>query len=88
MIFLAILSGEPGIRGVAEPRWRLGRPFKLKNRRVPSDGPVRRLLALVTVNDLGQCLGQWAEEIGQTWRGADGPGISPDGKREGSRCVR
>jgi hypothetical protein len=40
MIFLAVLSGEQGIRGVAawiaEQRWRLGRQFKLKNSRMPS----------------------------------------------------
>ncbi len=84
MLFLAILSGEQGLRGVAawiqEQRWRLGRQFKLKNSRVPSYGTVRRTLALVDVSDLERCLGRWANEIGQAWDGEDWPGISLDGK--------
>ncbi len=84
MIFLAILSGEQGIRGVAawiqEQRWRLGRQFKLKNSRVPSYGTVRRTLALVDVSDLERCLGRWADEIEQVGGGEDWPGISLDGK--------
>jgi hypothetical protein len=47
MIFLAILSGEQGIRGVAawiaEQRWRLERQFRLKNSRVPGDGTMQRI---------------------------------------------
>ncbi len=66
MIFLAILSGEQGIRGVAawiqEQRWRLGRQFKLKNSRVPSYGTIRRTLAAVDVSELEQGLGRWADE--------------------------
>jgi hypothetical protein len=84
IIFLAILSGEQGIRGIAawiqEQRWRLGRQFKLKNSRVPSYGTIRRVLALVDVSDLERCLGTWAEEIGQAWGSEDWPGIALDGK--------
>jgi hypothetical protein len=84
MIFLAILSGEQGIRGVAawiaEQRWRLGRAFKLKNCRVPSYGTVRRVLAGVEVNELECCLSEWADEIGRTWSSQDWPGIAIDGK--------
>ena len=84
MIFLAILSGEQGIRGVSawiqEQRFRLGRQFKLKNSRVPSYGTIRRVLAAVEVSDLERCLGTWANEIGQAWSGADWPGIAMDGK--------
>jgi hypothetical protein len=47
MIFLAILSGEQGIRGVAawiaEQRWRLERQCRLKNSRVPGDGTMQRI---------------------------------------------
>ncbi len=75
MIFLAILSGEQGIRGVSgwiqEQRWRLGRQFKLKNSRVPSYGTIRRVLAAVAVRDLEWCLSQWTNEIGQAWEGED-----------------
>jgi hypothetical protein len=84
MIFLAILSGEQGIRGVAawiqEQRWRLGRQFKLKNSRVPSYGTIRRTLAAVEVSELERCLGRWTDEIGQAWHGEDWPGIALDGK--------
>lgn len=84
LIFLAILSGEQGIRGVAawiqEQRWRLGRQFKLKNSRVPSYGTIRRTLAAVEVSELEQCLGRWADEIGQAWSGENWPGIALDGK--------
>jgi hypothetical protein len=84
MIFLAILSGEQGIRGVAgwiaEQRWRLGRQFQLRNSRVPSDGTIRRVLAAVEVSELERCLGKWADEIEQAWSGEDWPGIAIDGK--------
>ena len=84
IIYLAILSGEQGIRGIAawiqEQRWRLGRQFKLKNSRVPSYGTIRRTLAAVEVSELERCLGRWADEIGQAWRGEDWPGIALDGK--------
>lgn len=84
IIVLAILRGEQGIRGIAvwiqEQRWRLGRQFKLKNSRVPSYGTIRRLLALVDVNDLERCLGRWADEIGQAWGTENWSGISLDGK--------
>jgi hypothetical protein len=84
LIFVAILSGEQGIRGVAgwiqEQRWRLGRHFKLRNSRVPSYGTIRRVLAAVEVNELERCLGKWADEIEQAWGGEDGPGLAIDGK--------
>jgi hypothetical protein len=84
LIFVAILSGEQGIRGVAgwiqEQRWRLGRQFKLRNSRVPSYGTIRRVLAAVEVNELERCLGKWADEIEQAWGGEDGPGLAIDGK--------
>jgi hypothetical protein len=83
MIFLAILSGEQGLHGVAawiqEQRWRLGRQFKLKNCRVPSYGTIRRTLGGVSVSELEGCLGKWADEIGQAWAD-DWPGIAIDGK--------
>ena len=84
MIFVAMLSGEQGIRGVAgwiqEQRWRLGRQFKLKNCRMPSYGTIRRMLAAVQVSDLERCLGKWANEIEQAWTGEDWPGMAIDGK--------
>jgi len=89
LIFLAILSGEQGIRGVAncivKPRWRLGRQFKLKNCRVPSYGTIRPVLAAVEVNDLERRLSEWADEIGHTWSGDEWPGIAIDGKTLGNR---
>ena len=84
LIFLGILSGEQGIRGVAgwiaEQRWRLGRQFKLKNCRVPSYGTVRRVLAAVDVEELEQRIGQWAQEALAAYGGDEWPGIAIDGK--------
>ena len=64
LIFLAILSGEQDMRGIAEgigeQRWRLGPVFKLKNCRLPSDGPIRRVLGVVNLEALEGRLGQWA----------------------------
>jgi DDE_Tnp_1-associated/Transposase DDE domain len=84
LIFLGILSGEQGPRGIAgwiaEQRWRLGRQFKMKNCRVPSYGTVRRVLAAVDVQELEQRLGKWAQEAVQAYTGEDWPGIAIDGK--------
>ncbi len=47
LIFLAILSGENGLRGIAawigEQRWRLGPTLKRRHGRMPSDGTLRRV---------------------------------------------
>ena len=84
MIFLGILSGEQGIRGIsawlAEQRWRLGRQFKLKNSRVPSYGTVRRVLAAVDVQELEARLSQWAQQIMHELGQAEWSGIAIDGK--------
>jgi len=84
MIFLAVLSGEQGLRGVAgwidEQRWRLGRQFKLKNCRVPSYGTIRRVLASVNVTELEQRLSEWAAAALSAYGMQDWPGIAVDGK--------
>jgi len=84
MIFLAVLSGERGIRGVAswldEQRWRLGRQFKLKNCRVPSYGTIRRVLACVDVVELEEGLSRWAVSAVSAYGLQNWPGIAIDGK--------
>jgi hypothetical protein len=83
VVFLAILSGEQGIRGIAswvqEQRWRLGRAFKRKNYRLPSYGTIRRVLATVDVEELEQQLGAWAQEAVPTLTGEAWSGIAIDG---------
>ena len=84
VVFLAILSGEQGIVGIAkwvqEQRWRLGRVFKRKNCRLPSYGTIRRVLAMVDVEDLEQRLGAWAQEAVAELSGEAWSGIAMDGK--------
>src|SRR4051794_10077767 len=80
-VFLAMLSGEQEIVGIAkwvqEQRWRLGQVLKRKNCRLPSYGTIRRVLAMVGVADLEQRLGVWAQEAvteltGEAMRGSGG----------------
>ena len=84
VVFLAMLSGEQGIRGIAswvpEQRWRLGRALKRKNCRLPSYGTIRRVLASVAVEELEQRLGDWAQEAVPAMTGEAWPGIAIDGK--------
>jgi hypothetical protein len=84
VVFLAMLSGEQGIRGIAswvqEQRWRLGRVFKRKNCRLPSYGTIRRVLAAVAVDELEQSMGTWAQEAVSALTGEAWPGIAIDGK--------
>lgn len=69
LIFLAVLSGETSLRGVAawlgEQRWRLKHPFRLRNGRVPSYGTIRRALLGVDVNELEQALSRWGQTVMQ-----------------------
>jgi hypothetical protein len=84
VVFLAMLSGEQEIRGIAgwvqEQRWRLGRMFKRKNCRLPSYGTIRRVLAAVDVDELEQSMGTWAQEAVSALTGEVWPGIAIDGK--------
>lgn len=84
VVFLAMVSGEQGIRGIAqwvqEQRWRLGPVFHRKNCRLPSYGTIRRVLAAVDVEELEQRLGAWAQEALPALTGAAWSGIAIDGK--------
>lgn len=84
LIFLAILSGEDGLRGIAnwleEQRWELGARFGLKGGRIPSYGTVRQILLRIDVEELEEHLRQWAEEVTQERQGEPWPGVAVDGK--------
>ena len=90
LIFLAILSGEDELRGIAtwlqEQRWELGRRLGLRGGRVPSYGTVRRVLMGIDIDELEARLGQWAQEAMEQQGGEEWPGIAIDGKTlRGSR---
>jgi hypothetical protein len=90
LIFLAILSGEDGLRGIAawlrEQRWELGRRLGLRGGRVPSYGTVRQVLMQIDVDELEARLGQWAQEAMEQQGGEEWQGIAIDGKTlRGSR---
>ncbi len=84
LVFLAILSGENGIRGMAawieEQRWRLGPTLKLRNCRMPSYGTIRRVLSQIDVLELERRLNDWAQTTVQSMGGEDWSGIAIDGK--------
>lgn len=84
LIFLAILSGEDGLRGIAnwlqERRWELGKRFGLKGGRIPSYGAVRQILLRLDIEELETHLSQWAEEVTQERQGEPWSGIAVDGK--------
>jgi hypothetical protein len=90
LIFLAILSGEDELRGIAawlqEQRWELGRRLGLRGGRVPSYGTVRQVLMRIDVDELEARLGEWAQEAMKQQGGEAWPGIAIDGKTlRGSR---
>ena len=84
VIFLAILSGENGLRGMAawigEQRWRLGPKLKLRNCRMPSYGTIRRVLGQIDVLELEQRLNDWAQTTLASMGGEAWEGIAIDGK--------
>src|SRR5262245_8169059 len=84
LIFLAILSGENGLRGIAawigEQRWRLGPKFKLRNCRMPSYGTIRRVLSQIEVLELERGLNGWAQTTLQSMGSQAWSGIAIDGK--------
>ena len=85
LIFLAVLSGENGLREMArwmnEQRAELAQRFALARGEVPSYGTIRRILVGVDVNRLEQALTEWAQEAVVTHEGDEWEGIAIDGKK-------
>ena len=84
LIFLAILSGEDGLRGIArwiqERRWEIGPRFGWKGGRVPSYGAIRPILLRIDVEELETHLSNWAKAIVAGRQTGPWPGIAVDGK--------
>lgn len=67
MVFLAMVSGENSLRGIAawleEQRWRLKKIFGYRRDDVPSYSTIRRALQEVDVVELEKKLAEWAKSL-------------------------
>jgi hypothetical protein len=84
LIFLAILSGEDGLKGIArwleEQRWELAKQFGIKGGRMPSYGTIRRILLQIDIKELETRLSEWAEEMSLARQVGPWAGVALDGK--------
>ncbi|GAB4442093.1 MAG: hypothetical protein Kow00120_10880 [Anaerolineae bacterium] len=84
LIFMAVVSGENGLRGIAawlqERRWQLGKRLGLRGSRVPSYGTIRRVLLGIDLEDLERRLSRWAEQFCAAMQTEAWAGIAIDGK--------
>lgn len=84
MIFLAMVSGENSLRGIAawleEQRWRLKKTFGYRRDDVPSYSTIRRALQEVDVVELEKKLAEWAKALSNSDPGITWEGIAIDGK--------
>jgi hypothetical protein len=90
VVFLAVLSGENSVRGIAswvkEQRWRVSQALRLKHHRVPSYETIRTVVRDVNVAELEQGLQAWATEVARAYQVEDWSGMALDGKTlRGSR---
>ncbi len=88
--FLAILSGENSLQGiaqwVAEQRWKLGKALHLKGYRVPCYETIRTVMRDVDIGAFEAQLQHWANQVPSAYQVKDWPGLSMDGKTlRGSR---
>jgi hypothetical protein len=84
LIFLAVISGENGLRGIAawlqEQRWQLGKRLGLRGGRVPSYGTIRRVLRGIDREELERRLSGWAQQFVAAMPPEVWEGIAVDGK--------
>jgi len=88
--FLAILSGENSVRGIAgwvkEQRWRLSDALGLKRKRVPGYETIRTVLRDVDIIELEERLQHWARQVASAYQVEGWTGVALDGKTlRGSR---
>ncbi len=88
--FLAILSGENSLQGIArwaeEQRWKLGKALHLKGYRVPCYETIRTVLRDLDVMAFEERLQSWTSRVAAVYQVKDWPGLSMDGKTlRGSR---
>ncbi|NDJ76892.1 MAG: ISAs1 family transposase [Chloroflexi bacterium] len=90
LAFLAILSGENSVRGIAgwvkEQRWTLSKRFGLKGGRVPGYETIRTTLRDVDVGELERRLQAWGQAVVAAYGLEAWSGMALDGKTlRGSR---
>jgi hypothetical protein len=88
--FLAILSGENSLQGIArwveEQRWSLGKALHLKGHRVPSYETIRTVMRDLDIVAFEGRLQRWATRVAAAYQVKEWPGLSVDGKTlRGSR---
>jgi hypothetical protein len=88
--FLALLSGENSLRGIAawvkEQREPLRRALRLKRSRMPGYETIRTVLRDVDIGELEKRLHDWAAQVAVAYRLENWPGLALDGKTlRGSR---
>lgn len=84
MVFLAMVSGENSLRGIAawleEQRWRLKKIFGYRRDDVPSYSTIRRALQEVDVVELEKKLAEWAKSLSNSEPSIAWEGVAIDGK--------
>lgn len=88
--FLAILSGENSLQGIArwvqEQRWALGKALQLKGHRVPGYETIRTVLRDLDIVVLEGQLQVWANQVAAAHQVKNWPSLAVDGKTlRGSR---
>jgi hypothetical protein len=88
--FLAILSGENSLQGIArwtqEQRWSLGKALQLKGGHVPSYETIRTVLRDLEIVAFEAQLQGWATQVAAAYQVKNWPGLAVDGKTlRGSR---
>jgi hypothetical protein len=96
LAFLALLSGENSVRGIArwvkEQRWRVSRALGLKKQRVPGYETIRTVLRDLDIAELEADLQRWAGQVAEVYQVTPWPGVALDGKtlrgsREGEQAA-
>jgi hypothetical protein len=88
--FLAILSGENSLQGIAswvqEQRWSLSAALHLKGHRVPGYETIRTVMRDLDIVAFEGQLQTWANRVAAAYQIKEWPGLSVDGKTlRGSR---
>src|SRR5712692_6882912 len=82
--FLAILSGENSLQGIArwvqEQRWALGKALHLKGFRVPGYETIRTVRRDVDIVAFEGQLQAWAKQVAMAYQVKNWPGLAVDGK--------
>ena len=84
MVFLAMVSGENSLRGIAawleEQRWRLKKVFGYRRDDVPTYSTIRRALEEVDAVELENKLREWAKAQSNDDLSLEWAGVAIDGK--------